>query len=358
MITKFMNKWVFTFYKYSCLPFHYVYLMQGFHHILLGLYKYLMMQNSIWLMVHTRTVEELNLDMPEGSAERGHRQIPRGDAPPPPPPPPVSLEQLLATQNDLMRRLVENDERREAERQQHRHQERDTSYSDFLATHPPFFADVTEPLEADSWLHTTESKFGLLHCTEYQKTLYAMQQFRGAAGAWWASYIATLNEDHHVPWGEFCVAFRAHHLSAGLLRSKLKEFLYLEQGNHSVFDYMRQFNTLAQYGTYHVDTDEKKANLYRAGLTIHLQERLVHLSSLSYNELASAAIDQERILKAVAKADEKKRKRIMPSSADSGSSSGAPSKYRMVYTPPGGQLRQPPHQQNWVHQPQFQPRQF
>jgi hypothetical protein len=37
--------------------------------------------------------------------------IPRGSAPPPPPHPPVSMEQLLATQNDLMRRLVENDVR-------------------------------------------------------------------------------------------------------------------------------------------------------------------------------------------------------------------------------------------------------
>jgi hypothetical protein len=39
-------------------------------------------------------------------------QVPRGGAPPPPP---VSLEQLLAMQNDLMRRLVENDEYRGAE---------------------------------------------------------------------------------------------------------------------------------------------------------------------------------------------------------------------------------------------------
>jgi hypothetical protein len=31
----------------------------------------------------------------------------------------------------------------------------------------------------------------------------------------------------------------------GLLHSKLKEFLNLEQGNHSVLDYMRQFITLA-----------------------------------------------------------------------------------------------------------------
>jgi hypothetical protein len=289
-------------------------------------------------MVRTRTSDDSILDIPEGSVGCGRGQVPRGGAPPLPP---ISLEQLLAMQNDLMRRLVENGEHRGAEHQQPRHQEKDSSYSDFLATHPPVFADVTEPLEADSWLHTTESQFGLLHCTEHQKTLYVAQQLRGAAGAWWASYIATLPDDHHVPWGEFCTAFLAHHLSVGLLCSKLKEFLDLEQGNHSVFNYTRQVNTLAQYGTYHIDTDEKKANLYRAGLTIHLQEHLVHPSSLSYNELASTTIDQERMMKAVAVADEKKRKRMMPGSTGSGNSSGAPPKYCMVYTPPVGQLRRP-----------------
>jgi hypothetical protein len=74
-----------------------------------------------------------------------------------------------------MRRLVENDEHRGAEHQQPRHQERDPSYSDFLVTHPPIFADVTDPLEVDSWLYITESKFGLLHYTKYQKTLYTAQ---------------------------------------------------------------------------------------------------------------------------------------------------------------------------------------
>jgi hypothetical protein len=216
--------------------------MQRLHHNLLDVCKYLMMQSSIWQMVHIRTSEDAILDIPEGSVGRGHGQVPHSGAPPPPP---VSLEQLLATQNDLMRRLVENDERRGVERQQPRHQERDSSYSNFLAIHPPVFADATDPLEAGSWLRTTESKFGLLHCTGYQKTLYAAQQLRGVAGAWWASYIATLPDDHHVPWGEFRTVLCAHHLSADLLRSKLKEFLDLEQGNHSVFDYMRQFNTLS-----------------------------------------------------------------------------------------------------------------
>jgi hypothetical protein len=102
--------------------------------------------------------------------------------------------------------------------------------------------------------------------------------------------------------------------------------------------YTRQFNTLAQYGSYHVDTDEKKANLYHEGLTINLQERPGLSPNLSYNEFACAAIDQERLMKAVAGADEKKRKKMMPGSACSGSSSGAPPKYHMVYIPPRGQL--------------------
>jgi hypothetical protein len=195
-----------------------------------------MMQSSIWQIVHTRTSEDSILDIPEGSIGRGRGQVPCGGAPPPPP---IRLEQLLATHNDQMRRLVENDQRRGAERQQPRHQERDSSYSDFLATHLPVFDDATDPLEVDSWLHTPESTLGLLHCTEYQKTLYVAQQLRGTSRARWASYITTLPNNHHVPRGEFCAAFRSHHLSVGLLRSKLKEFLDLEQGNHSVFDYTR-----------------------------------------------------------------------------------------------------------------------
>jgi hypothetical protein len=127
-----------------------------------------------------------------------------------------------------LRRPIENNECRMAERQQPRHQDWDSSYLDFLATHPLVFADATDPLEADNWLHTTESKFGLLHYTEIQKTLYAAQHLRGSAGAWWASYTTTLPADHHIPLGKFYTAFCAHHLSVGLLHNKLKEFLDLK----------------------------------------------------------------------------------------------------------------------------------
>jgi hypothetical protein len=50
-----------------------------------------------------------------------------------------------------------------------------TIYSDFAATHPSLFPEAGEPLEADHWLRVMESKFGLLCCTEVQKTLFVVQ---------------------------------------------------------------------------------------------------------------------------------------------------------------------------------------
>jgi hypothetical protein len=67
--------------------------MQSLHHNLLDVCKYLMMQSSIWQMVHTRTSEDSILNIPEGSVGRGRGQVPRGSAPPRLP---ISLEQLLA----------------------------------------------------------------------------------------------------------------------------------------------------------------------------------------------------------------------------------------------------------------------
>jgi hypothetical protein len=59
------------------------------------------------------------------------------------------------------------------------------------ATHPPLFTEAGEPLEAGHWLRVMESKFGLLHCTEVQKTLFATHQLWGDDSAWWTNYTAS-----------------------------------------------------------------------------------------------------------------------------------------------------------------------
>jgi predicted aspartyl protease len=74
----------------------------------------------------------------------------------------------------------------------HRQPGLETSFTDFLAMHPPMFTEATDPLEADNWLHILESKFGLLHYTEFQKTLFMAQQLHGPANAWWANFTAII----------------------------------------------------------------------------------------------------------------------------------------------------------------------
>jgi hypothetical protein len=102
------------------------------------------------------------------------------------------------------------------------------TYSDFAATHPPLFTEAGETLEADHWLRVMESKFGLLRCTEVQKTLFAAQQLRGVASAWWANYTATRPADYQVPWAEFRDAFHAYYIPAGVMRKKRQEFMDLK----------------------------------------------------------------------------------------------------------------------------------
>jgi hypothetical protein len=134
-------------------------------------------------MVRTCT-GDFALDEPEafgvrgGAAPIGPRGIaPTSPPPPMPPPPPMSIKQLLATQNELMQVLMENLTHRGGH-QPHHPPVLDSCYTNFLVTHPPTFAEVSNPLEADNWLHITESKFGFLHYTKFQKTIC------GPAASW------------------------------------------------------------------------------------------------------------------------------------------------------------------------------
>jgi hypothetical protein len=59
------------------------------------------------------------------------------------------------------------------------------------------------------------------------------------------------------------------------MHHRLAEFLDLHQGNHTIYEYTQEFNNLAQYRGHHVDTNGKKVELFRNGLTIQLQDHLI-----------------------------------------------------------------------------------
>jgi hypothetical protein len=99
------------------------------------------------------------------------------------PPPPPTMVQAIASilesrdeQTELLRQLMANSTPTHGGNgARNNNTQALTTYGDFVATHPPLFTEAGEPLEADNWLCVIESKFGLLRCTETQKTIFTAQ---------------------------------------------------------------------------------------------------------------------------------------------------------------------------------------
>ena len=154
-----------------------------------------------------------------GGAETSAEGAARG-APPPP-----ELSTLVTQQAQLIQLLSQDRQDRRDEGRRGGSPPQDHSYPDFEALWPPVFTTARDPLDADDWLRTIESKFGLLpRLTEQQKAQFAAQLLQGAVGAWWASFLAIQWAGHQVTWAEFRQAFRAHYIPASLMELKQREF--------------------------------------------------------------------------------------------------------------------------------------
>jgi hypothetical protein len=125
---------------------------------------------------------------------------------------------------------------------------------------------------------------------------------------------------------------------------KLNEFLTLTQGSRIVLQYAQAFNDLCQYAGYHADTDEKKRDMFRRGLSTTLRDRLNAVRANRYNELVNLAISQEDCI--TSREVEKKRKTPM---------AGPPAQPQRFRILSGTQNRGPQQQQGrWVIRPQQQ----
>jgi hypothetical protein len=273
-----------------------------------------------------------------------------GAAQPNGPPPSPSLAQAIAAilelrdeQTELLRQLMENSAQG-SNGARNTHGSAPTTYVDFLATHPPTFTEAGEPPEANHWLRTIESKFGLLHCTEHQKTLFASQQLLDNSGAWWANFTAALPTNFQVQWTELCEVFRVQHIPAGIMLAKHQEFMDLRQGRKSVCDYSKLFNYLAQYAPEQVDIVEKKKGSFMRGLSTKLKQRLSLSTGGTFPEFLSKAIIAHNTI--CAHQEVKKRKAM---AAPSGS---APSKYQVVHLAHVTNL--PYQHQHWTPHPSQQ----
>src|SRR6266540_4339512 len=98
---------------------------------------------------------------------------------------------------------------------------------------------------------------------------------------------------HRVPWTEFRVAFKAHHVPSSVVKIKLREFMTLKQGSRTVREYVQKFNELARYAPGHVDTDEKKRECFLEGMNPKLRSRLGRRFE-DFNQMVDDAIARRK----------------------------------------------------------------
>ena len=81
----------------------------------------------------------------------------------------------MAMQTELLRQLVQGQQNPPRQQQRGGRDEQPTSYQEFFGIQPPLFSRTDEPLDADAWFHTIDSKFALLAvpCADANKAHFA-----------------------------------------------------------------------------------------------------------------------------------------------------------------------------------------
>jgi hypothetical protein len=155
------------------------------------------------------------------------------------------------------------------------------------------FTHAADPLDADDWLKTVSKMLTTAQCDDRDKVLFAAGRLQGSAGAWWDAYTTAHATPNAITWQEFTKTFRNHHIPAGLMRLKKKEFLSLQQGGMSVTEYRDRFIELSLYAPEEVANDPKKQERFMEGLAGPLRYQLTSHTFQSFQHLLDKAITLE-----------------------------------------------------------------
>ncbi|WVZ83272.1 hypothetical protein U9M48_030438 [Paspalum notatum var. saurae] len=156
---------------------------------------------------------------------------------------------------------------------------------------------------ADDWLHAVERQLDIAQCNDQERVLYAAGQLRGAALDW----------SHHVP--------------AGIMKMKKKEFLSLKQGNMSVTEYRDKFLQLARYAPTEVAEDSDKQEHFLESLNDNLFNNFNHL------------VDRALLTEKKSRKIEERKRKLNPASSNSNTRPRYPQQQQQY------QQRQQPQQQ-------------
>jgi hypothetical protein len=104
---------------------------------------------------------------------------------------PINLEQLIATQNQLMQVVLRTLNILQPNQQAHQQQAppplspHQSHLAKFLQTCPTTFSQAKDPIKAEDWFKGVDKKLVIAQCMDRKKVLFAVHQLFGMAANWW-----------------------------------------------------------------------------------------------------------------------------------------------------------------------------
>ncbi|CAN6227602.1 unnamed protein product [Urochloa humidicola] len=243
-------------------------------------------------MVNTRSGS--GVDQPAQQRQRNANRNSNSQQNQPPPMAGNNMEQFFQAQMALLQNLTNTVAGLQANQgANNNNQPPRSKHQEFMSHRPPTFSHSADPLEADDWLKTVEKMLNIAQCNDREKVLYASGRLEGTAGDWWDAYTTAHANADTITWQEFRNSFRNHHIPAGLMKLKKKEFLALKQGGMSVSEYRDRFIQLSRYAPEDVADDEKKQDLFLEGLIGPLNYQLTPTTFPNFQSLVDKAIAME-----------------------------------------------------------------
>nr|CAH66135.1 H0622G10.4 [Oryza sativa] len=203
-----------------------------------------------------------------------------------------TLAQVLAQQTQLINMLVQQMQNQQGNNNVNPPPPQN-KLADFLRVKPPTFSSTTNPVEAGVWLYAIEKKLELLQCTDQEKVVFASHQLQGPASEWWDHFRMNRAEGQPITWAEFTEGFKKTHIPVGVVALKKREFRALKQKDHTVAEYLHEFNRLARYAPEDVRTDEERQEKFLEGLKDELSVTLISHDYVDFQQLVDKAIRLE-----------------------------------------------------------------
>jgi hypothetical protein len=177
----------------------------------------------------------------------------------------------------------------------------------FRKLDPPSFKGSKDPLEADNRLKELDRLFKAMNVRDDQRVTLAVFMLKGDALEWWESTERT-HEGGVVSWQQFVNLFQKRYFPDSLRLQKEAEFIRIEQGNQSVYEYERKFAELSCFAPHMVDIEVRKARHFERGLREEIQGPVSMFKLETYAEVVDRALIAERNCKRLSKTNDEERK--------------------------------------------------